>query len=334
MASELRPIDPLVWRAFAGYSVKIPTVGSRVYYFPQGHAEHADLNLDSTIHLHKPYLLSRVISVNCFADPHNDQPFLRIGLDPRPMTLNMTTTMEEEKEEETARNVTYWFSNTLTESDVINCTGFSVSRFLAESIFPLLDTTTEVHPVQNLTVRDLQGREWGLRHIYRGTPRGHLLTTGWRRFVKEKKLAAGDSVVFIKDKDGDILVGTRRNNPHCSSNIDDSRVAVVEAVRAAAEGDRVYEVDYYPGKLGSAEFVVAEEAVEAGVERLGYLVVGSKVRMVVEVAIGRDMRSFYGVVNRMTMAVSGPWAYSPWRTIEVQSLFFFLKFEIRHMQNI
>ncbi|KAI4994979.1 hypothetical protein ZWY2020_034882 [Hordeum vulgare] len=39
--------------------------------------------------------------------------------------------------------------------------------------------------------------EFKFRHIYRGTPLRHLLTTGWSNFVNEKKLLAGDSIVFL-----------------------------------------------------------------------------------------------------------------------------------------
>jgi hypothetical protein len=53
-------------------------------------------------------------------------------------------------------------------------------------------------PAQELVARDLHDQEWHFRHIYRGQPRRHLLTTGWSIFVNNKRLQAGDSVLFIR----------------------------------------------------------------------------------------------------------------------------------------
>jgi hypothetical protein len=40
-AGEERCLDPQLWHACAGGMVQMPPARSRVYYFPQGHAEHA-----------------------------------------------------------------------------------------------------------------------------------------------------------------------------------------------------------------------------------------------------------------------------------------------------
>ena len=87
--------------------------------------------------------------------------------------------------------------------------GFSVPRYCAETIFPRLDYTAEP-PVQTVVAKDVHGETWRFRHIYRGTPRRHLLTTGWSSFVNQKKLVAGDSVVFLRAENGDLCVGIRR----------------------------------------------------------------------------------------------------------------------------
>ena len=59
-------------------------------------------------------------------------------------------------------------------------------------------TPPPAHPAQELVARDLHDNEWHFRHIYRGQPRRHLLTTGWSVFVSAKRLQAGDSVLFIR----------------------------------------------------------------------------------------------------------------------------------------
>ncbi|KAM7272437.1 hypothetical protein ACFE04_027100 [Oxalis oulophora] len=48
-----------------------------------------------------------------------------------------------------------------------------------------------------LIARDLHDNEWKFRHIFRGQPKRHLLTTGWSVFVSAKRLVAGDFVLFI-----------------------------------------------------------------------------------------------------------------------------------------
>ncbi|KAL9993029.1 putative transcription factor B3-Domain family [Helianthus debilis subsp. tardiflorus] len=62
-------------------------------------------------------------------------------------------------------------------------------------------------PVQNIVAKDVHGKLWKFQHIYRGTPRRHLLTTGWINFVNQKKLVAGDSIVFLRADNGDFCVG-------------------------------------------------------------------------------------------------------------------------------
>ncbi|KAE8812450.1 Auxin response factor [Hordeum vulgare] len=62
-------------------------------------------------------------------------------------------------------------------------------------------------PLQSVIVRDVHGDEFKFRHIYRSTPLRHLLTTDWRNFVNQKKLLAGDSIVFLRSDGGEVQVG-------------------------------------------------------------------------------------------------------------------------------
>uniref|UniRef100_A0ACD5Z3V9 Uncharacterized protein n=1 Tax=Avena sativa TaxID=4498 RepID=A0ACD5Z3V9_AVESA len=132
-------------------------------------------------------------------------------------------------------------------------------------------------PVQRLRVRDLLGARWEFRHIYRGTPRRHLLTTGWSKFVNAKLLVAGDAVVFARRPDGELIAGVRRAPrypPACSQSESAApgerrprnvraRVPpreVEDAARLACEG-RPFDVTYYP-RQGAGEFVVPRKEVE------------------------------------------------------------------------
>lgn len=218
------------------------------------------------------------------------------------------------------------FLKILTPSDANNGGGFSVPRFCADSIFPGLDFSSET-PVQTLVMRDLLGNEWKFRHIYRGTPRRHLLTTGWSKFVNAKKLVAGDSVVFIRNSAGEVFVGIRRRNAagvavesvEGEGFMRDGRgrvaaQAVVEAVRAAEAGDRAFEVEYYP-RNRAAEFVVAEEDVAAAMQVRWEA--GMKVRLGVETEDAVRVTWHQGTVEGIMLAVAGPWALSPWRMLKV-----------------
>ncbi|MCI06733.1 auxin response factor 9-like, partial [Trifolium medium] len=65
-------------------------------------------------------------------------------------------------------------------------------------------------PTQELVAKDLHGYEWRFKHIFRGQPRRHLLTTGWSTFVTSKRLVAGDTFVFLRGENGELRVGVRR----------------------------------------------------------------------------------------------------------------------------
>ncbi|XXG39724.1 hypothetical protein AAC387_Pa01g0608 [Persea americana] len=94
----------------------------------------------------------------------------------------------------------------LTPSDTNNGGGFSVPRFCADSIFPRLNFNANP-PMHNISIRDMHETKWEFWHIYRGTPRRHLLMTGWSKFINQKKLCAGDSVLFINHRSGEFFVG-------------------------------------------------------------------------------------------------------------------------------
>ncbi|CAN8234094.1 unnamed protein product [Cochlearia groenlandica] len=205
-----REIDPKIWRACAGASVQIPTVNSRVYYFPQGHVEHCvPSHLTSSFPSSTEPVLSVVSSVELLADPVTDEVFAHLILKPISNTNRVVTQPNLSRFVNGNDNEVVTFSKILTPSDANNGGGFSVPRYCADSIFPLLDFQKDP-PVQNLTITDIHGVGWDFRHIYRGTPRRHLFTTGWSKFVNNKKLIAGDSVVFMKKSETEIFLGVRR----------------------------------------------------------------------------------------------------------------------------
>ncbi|XP_061345767.1 auxin response factor 18-like [Gastrolobium bilobum] len=205
-------LDPQLWHACAGGMVQMPTVNAKVFYFPQGHAEHACGPVDFRAYPKiRPFIQCRVAAIKYMADPETDEVYAKLRL--VPLNNNDAADFEDdgvggingcETKDKPAS-----FAKTLTQSDANNGGGFSVPRFCAETIFPRLDYIADP-PVQNILARDVHGETWKFRHIYRGTPRRHLLTTGWSTFVNNKKLVAGDSIVFLRAENGDLRVGIRR----------------------------------------------------------------------------------------------------------------------------
>ncbi|KDP44041.1 hypothetical protein JCGZ_05508 [Jatropha curcas] len=205
-------LDPQLWHACAGSMVQIPPINSKVFYFPQGHAEHSQSPVDfsSSPRIHA-LILCRVAAVKYLADSETDEVYAKISLFPLPNNeLNFGEEMgicDNNNGNNTEKPAS--FAKTLTQSDANNGGGFSVPRYCAETIFPRLDYSADP-PVQTVVAKDVHGEVWKFRHIYRGTPRRHLLTTGWSTFVNQKKLVAGDSIVFLRAESGDLCLGIRR----------------------------------------------------------------------------------------------------------------------------
>ncbi|XVF55470.1 hypothetical protein PTKIN_Ptkin06aG0038600 [Pterospermum kingtungense] len=200
-------LDSQLWHACAGGMVQMPSVNSKIYYFPQGHSEHACGPVDFRNFPRVPaYILCRVAAVKFMADTETDEVFAKIRL--TPVGHNEPDFEDDGVGGETQEKPAS-FAKTLTQSDANNGGGFSVPRYCAETIFPRLDYSADP-PVQTILAKDVHGETWKFRHIYRGTPRRHLLTTGWSTFVNHKKLVAGDSIVFLRAENGDLCVGIRR----------------------------------------------------------------------------------------------------------------------------
>ncbi|XP_073033526.1 auxin response factor 18-like [Primulina eburnea] len=203
-------LDSQLWHACAGSMVQMLPVNSKVFYFPQGHAEQASGNVDYRNFPRLPaYVPCTISAIKFMADLETDEVFSKIRLVPISDDVDfddkgvLGINGPENQEKSTS------FVKTLTQSDANNGGGFSVPRYCAEIIFPRLDCTADL-PVQTILAKDVHGETWKFRHVYRGAPRRHLLTTGWTSFVNHKKLVAGDSVVFLRAGNGDLCVGIRR----------------------------------------------------------------------------------------------------------------------------
>ncbi|XP_019174662.1 PREDICTED: auxin response factor 5 isoform X2 [Ipomoea nil] len=225
-------INSELWHACAGPLATLPQVGSLVYYFPQGHSEQADKDTDEI------YAQMSLQPVNSEKDVF---PIPDFGLKP-------------------SKHPTEFFCKTLTASDTSTHGGFSVPRRAAEKLFPPLDYSMQP-PTQELVVRDLHDNTWTFRHIYRGQPKRHLLTTGWSMFVGAKRLRAGDSVLFIRDEKSQLMLGVRRANrqqttlPSSVLSADSMHIGVLAAAAHAAANRSPFTIFYNPRACPS-KFVI------------------------------------------------------------------------------
>ncbi|CAH8354742.1 unnamed protein product [Eruca vesicaria subsp. sativa] len=333
-ATADRQIDPKIWRACAGASVQIPTLFSRVYYFPQGHVEHCSPSSTISSSVVTSPIPCVVSSINLLADPITDEVFAHLTLHPvSPDQFNFPPSRFPHHEgDDDEREEVVTFAKVLTASDANNGGGFSVPRYCADSVFPPLDFQADP-PVQKLFIVDVHGVVWDFRHIYRGTPRRHLLTTGWSKFVNSKKLIAGDSVVFMRKSVHEMFIGVRRapisNNKgpgvgggsyfgdeyiaggyYGGGKVEEDggnakkgfrRVgkgkmtveAVTEAIGKASRG-LPFEVVYYP-TAGWSDFVVRAEDVEASLNV--YWTPGMRVKMAMETDDSSRITWFQGIVS-------------------------------------
>ncbi|TYI31563.1 hypothetical protein ES332_A05G459000v1 [Gossypium tomentosum] len=202
-APERRHINPELWQACAGPLVNLPAAGTHVVYFPQGHSEQVAASMKKDVDAQIPNypnlpskLLCLLHNVTLHADPETDEVYAQMTLQPV-SSFDKEALLRSDLSLKSNKPQPEFFCKTLTASDTSTHGGFSVPRRAAEKIFPPLDFSMQT-PAQELVARDLHENVWKFRHIYRGKPKRHLLTTGWSLFVSGKRLFAGDSVLFIR----------------------------------------------------------------------------------------------------------------------------------------
>jgi len=250
-------INADLWYACAGPLVSLPPVGSLVVYFPQGHSEQVAASMQKDIDAHVPSypnLPSKLIcllhSVTLHADPDTDEVYAQMTLQPV-NTYGKEALQLSELALKHARPQMEFFCKTLTASDTSTHGGFSVPRRAAEKILPPLDFNMQP-PAQELQARDIHDTVWTFRHIFRGQPKRHLLTTGWSLFVGGKRLFAGDSVIFVRDERQQLLLGIRRASrqpTNISSSVlssDSMHIGVLAAAAHAAANNSPFTIFYNP----------------------------------------------------------------------------------------
>ncbi|KAJ1263654.1 hypothetical protein BS78_09G202200 [Paspalum vaginatum] len=259
-----------LWHACAGAGVALPRRGGAVVYLPQAHlAAGGGGDVPAAAARVPPHVVCRVVDVNLRADAATDEVYARLALvaEAKMFGRNIHGDDTEEKSVEAGDGdgekklqTSHMFCKTLTASDTSTHGGFSVPRRAAEDCFPPLDYE-QLRPSQELIAKDLHGTKWRFRHIYRGQPRRHLLTTGWSSFINKKKLVSGDAVLFLRGSDGELRLGVRRSVQLkneailAAVNSADLKLRVLSAVASSLDNRSIFHICFNP-RIGASEFIV------------------------------------------------------------------------------
>ncbi|XVF71015.1 hypothetical protein PTKIN_Ptkin12aG0000500 [Pterospermum kingtungense] len=322
---ENKCLNSELWHACAGPLVCLPTVGSRVVYFPQGHSEQVAATTNKEVDTHipnypnlPPQLICQLHNVTMHADVETDEVYAQMTLQP--------LTPEEQKDTFLpmelgipSKQPTNYFCKTLTASDTSTHGGFSVPRRAAEKVFPPLDFSQQP-PAQELIARDLHDVEWKFRHIFRGQPKRHLLTTGWSVFVSAKRLVAGDSVLFIWNEKNQLLLGIRHAArpqtvmPLSVLSSDSMHIGLLAAASHAAATNSCFTVFYNP-RASPSEFVIPLSKYLKAVFHTR-VSVGMRFRMLFETEES-SVRRYMGTITGISDLDPVRWPNSHWRSVKV-----------------
>ncbi|KAL6508470.1 hypothetical protein OROHE_021603 [Orobanche hederae] len=325
---EKKIINGELWQACAGPLVNMPAAGTHVVYFPQGHSEQVAASMKKDVDAQIPNypnlpskLLCLLHNVTLHADPETDEVYAQMTLQPVP-SFDKEALLRSDLSMKAHRPQTEFFCKTLTASDTSTHGGFSVPRRAAEKIFPALDFTMQP-PAQEIVARDLHDNAWTFRHIFRGQPKRHLLTTGWSLFVGGKRLIAGDSVLFIRDEKQHLLLGIRRANrqpTNLSSSVlssDSMHIGILAAAAHAAANNSPFTVFYNPSlsRASPSEFVIplAKYYKAACSNQISP---GMRFRMVFETEES-GTRRYMGTVTGISDLDPLRWKNSQWRNLQV-----------------
>ncbi|KAK2406823.1 auxin response factor [Trifolium repens] len=310
-----------LWKLCAGPMVDVPDTGEQILYFPQGHMEQLQASTNQEFNQEIPLfnlpsqILCRVANNHLLAEQETDEVYSCLSLIPDSDVTEPV--LPDLNPPESPKPKFHSFCKILTASDTSTHGGFSVLRKHATECLPPLDMTQPT-PTQELVAKDLHGIEWKFKHIYRGQPRRHLLTTGWSTFVASKRLVAGDAFVFLRGEDGQMRVGVRRmakqHTPMPSSVISSHSMHLgMLATASHAIKSRTLFVVYY--KPRTSQFIVGLNKYLEAVNNYNFSV-GMRFKMRFE---GDDSpeRRFSGTIVGVGDLSAG-WPNSHWRSLKVQ----------------
>ncbi|KAI4363910.1 hypothetical protein MLD38_020071 [Melastoma candidum] len=323
---EKKCLNSELWHACAGPLASLPTLGSRVVYFPQGHSEQVTASTNKEVDAHipnypnlSPQLICLLHNVTMQADEETDEVYAQMTLQPLSPEEQKNIYLLPSELGAPNKQPTNYFCKTLTASDTSTHGGFSVPRRAAEKVFPPLNYSLQP-PAQELIARDLHDNEWKFRHIFRGQPKRHLLTTGWSVFVSAKRLVAGDSVLFIWNEKNQLLLGIRRAvrpqtvTPSSVLSCDSMHIGLLAAAAHAASTNSRFTIFYNP-RASPCEFVIPLAKYVKAVHHTR-VSVGMRFRMLFETEES-SVRRYMGTITGISDLDPVRWPNSHWRSVKV-----------------
>ncbi|KAK4278906.1 hypothetical protein QN277_016683 [Acacia crassicarpa] len=323
---EKKCLNSELWHACAGPLVSLPPFGSRVVYFPQGHSEQVAASTNKEVNAHipnypnlPPQLICQLHNVTMHADVETDEVYAQMTLQPLSPQEQKDMYLLAAELGTASKQPTNYFCKTLTASDTSTHGGFSVPRRAAEKVFPPLDYSQQP-PAQELIARDLHDNEWKFRHVFRGQPKRHLLTTGWSVFVSAKRLVAGDSVLFIWNDKNQFLLGIRRANrpqtvmPSSVLSSDSMHIGLLAAAAHAAATNSRFTIFYNP-RASPSEFVIPLAKYVKAVYHTR-VSVGMRFRMLFETEES-SVRRYMGTITGISDLDPVRWPNSHWLSVKV-----------------
>ncbi|CAN1850798.1 Auxin response factor 6 [Linum perenne] len=315
-----------LWHACAGPLVSLPNLGSRVVYFPQGHSEQVAASTNKEVDAHipnypslPPQLICQLHNVTMHADVETDEVYAQMTLQPLSPQEQKEVYLLPAELGAPSKQPTNYFCKTLTASDTSTHGGFSVPRRAAEKVFPPLDFS-QTPPCQELIARDLHDNEWKFRHVFRGQPKRHLLTTGWSVFVSAKRLVAGDSVIFIWNEKNQMLLGIRHATrpqtvmPSSVLSSDSMHIGLLAAAAHAAATNSRFTIFFNP-RASPSEFVIPLAKYVKAVYHTR-VSVGMRFRMLFETEES-SVRRYMGTITGISDLDPVRWQNSHWRSVKV-----------------
>ncbi|KAK8469696.1 hypothetical protein PHAVU_005G136900 [Phaseolus vulgaris] len=323
-----------LWHACAGPLTSLPKKGNVVVYFPQGHLEQASSfapfsPMDMPTYDLQPQIFCRVVNIQLLANKENDEVYTQVTLLPQAELAGMYLegkeleelgADEEGNETTPTKSTPHMFCKTLTASDTSTHGGFSVPRRAAEDCFPPLDYKQQ-RPSQELVAKDLHGVQWKFRHIYRGQPRRHLLTTGWSIFVSQKNLVSGDAVLFLRGENGELRLGIRRaarprnGLPESIVGSQNYYPNFLSSVANAISAKSMFHVFYSP-RASHADFVVPYQKYVKSIKNP--VTIGTRFKMRFEMDESPERRCTSGIVTGTSDLDPYKWPKSKWRCLMVR----------------
>uniref|UniRef100_M8CKE8 Auxin-responsive protein n=1 Tax=Aegilops tauschii TaxID=37682 RepID=M8CKE8_AEGTA len=293
-----------LWHACAGPLVCLPTLGTRVVYFPQGHSEQVAASTNKEVEGHipnypnlPPQLICQLHDVTMHADVETDEVYAQMTLQPlNPQEQNDAYLPAEMGI--MSKQPTNYFCKTLTASDTSTHGGFSVPRRAAERVFPPLDFTQQP-PAQELIARDIHDVEWKFRHIFRGKNEKNQLWLGIRRANR-----------------------TQTVMPSSVLSSDSMHIGLLAAAAHAASTNSRFTIFYNPSltkknvcRACPSEFVIPLSKYIKAVFHTR-ISVGMRFRMLFETEES-SVRRYMGTITEVSDADPVRWASSYWRSVKV-----------------